>query len=107
MKSQSQLKAKPQIFLLNKSNDLIVLHVQLLLKESDGIVISRLSDISKQNLPFINDLLLLLVWLNKPLANANKATVHETTFQQVVNGFKQECSTLIGQAAFPLTILLT
>lgn len=58
-------------------------------------------------IPFINGLLLLLVWLNKPLADADKATVHETALQQVVDGFEQERSTLVGQATLPLTILLT
>lgn len=50
----------------------------------------------KQDIPFINGLLLLLVWLDKPLANTNKAPVHEAALQQVVNGFEQERSTLIG-----------
>lgn len=50
----------------------------------------------KQDIPFVNGLLLLLVWLDKPLANTNKAPVHEAALQQVVNGFEQESSTLIG-----------
>ena len=61
----------------------------------------------KQVIPFVNGLLLLLVGLNEPLADANKATVHETALQQVVDGFEQECSTLVGQATLPLAILLT
>lgn len=61
----------------------------------------------KQDIPFINGLFLLLVWLDKPLAYTNKAPVHETTLQQVVNGFEQKRSTLIGQATFPLAILFT
>lgn len=66
-----------------------------------------LSAIRKQDIPFINGLLLLLVWLHKPLADADKAAVHETALQQVVDGLEQERSTLIGQATLPLTILLT
>lgn len=58
-------------------------------------------------IPFIKGLPFLLVWLNKPLPNADKATVHETALQQVVDGLEQECSTLVGQATLPLTILLT
>lgn len=66
-----------------------------------------LSAVGKENIPFVDDLLLLLVWLNEPLADANEATVHETALQQVVNGFEEERPTLIGQAAVPLAILLT
>lgn len=58
-------------------------------------------------IPFINGLLLLLVRLDKPLADANKAAVHETALQKVVDGFEQERSTLVGQATLPLAILLT
>lgn len=61
----------------------------------------------KQDIPFVNGLLLLLVWLYKPLANTDKAAVHETSLQQVVDGFKQKRPTLVGEAALPLTILLT
>ncbi len=66
-----------------------------------------LSAIGEQDTPFIDGLLPLLVWLHKPLANADEATVHETALQQVVDGFEQERSTLVGQATLPLTVLLT
>lgn len=68
---------------------------------------SKSSSTGKQDAPFVDDLLLLLVWLDKPLADADEAAVHEAALQQVVNGFEQECPALIGQAAFPLAILLT
>lgn len=56
--------------------------------------------------PFVDDLLLLLVWLDKPLADANEAAVHEAALQQVVDGFEQERPALVGQAALPLAVLL-
>ena len=65
------------------------------------------SAVGKRDTPFINGLLLLLVWLDEPLADADKATVHETAFQQVVDGLEQQRSTLIGQAALPHAVLLT
>lgn len=61
----------------------------------------------KWTVPFVDGLLLLLIWLDKPLADANKVPVHEAALQQVVDGLEQECSTLVGQAALPLAILLT
>lgn len=69
--------------------------------------ITLLSAIRKQDVPFINGLLFLLVWLNEPLADADKATVHETALQEVVDGLEQERSALVGQAALPLAVLLT
>lgn len=60
----------------------------------------------KQDLPFVDDLFLLLVWLDKPLADADEAAVHEAALQQVVDGFEQERPALVGQAAFPLAVLL-
>lgn len=57
-------------------------------------------------LPFVDALLLLLVWLNKPLADADEAAIHEAALQQVVDGFEQERPALVGQAAFPLAVLL-
>lgn len=59
-----------------------------------------------QALPFVDALLLLLVWLNKPLADADEAAIHEAALQQVVDGFEQERPALVGQAAFPLAVLL-
>lgn len=61
----------------------------------------------KPDIPLIDGLLLLLVWLDEPLADADEAAVHEATLQQVVDGLEQERSTLVGQAALPLAILLT
>lgn len=57
--------------------------------------------------PLVNALLILLVWFHKPPADADKAAVHEASLQKVVDGFEQECSTLVRQAALPLAILLT
>lgn len=59
-----------------------------------------------QALPFVDALLLLLVWLNKPLADADEAAIHEASLQQVVDGFEQERPALVGQAALPLAVLL-
>lgn len=67
---------------------------------------SKISSTGKQDLPFIDGLLLLLVWLNKPLADADEAAIHEAALQQVVDGFEQKRPALIGQAAFPLAVLL-
>lgn len=58
-------------------------------------------------LPLIDGLLILLVGLDKPLANTDKAAVHEATLQQVMDSFEQECAALIGQATLPLAVLLT
>lgn len=52
--------------------------------------------VRRPSVPFVNGLLLLLVWLNEPLADANEATVHEAALQQVVDGFEQERPTLVG-----------
>lgn len=59
------------------------------------------------DIPLIDGLLLLLVWLDEPLADADEAAVHEAALQQVVDGLEQERPTLVGQAALPLAILLT
>lgn len=59
------------------------------------------------HIPLIYGLFLLLVWLDEPLANADKSTVHETALQQVVDGLEEERPTLVGQAALPLAILFT
>lgn len=48
-----------------------------------------------------------MIWLDKPLADADEAAVHEAALQQVVDGLEEERSTLVGQAALPLTVLLT
>lgn len=66
-----------------------------------------LSAIRRWDIPFINGLLILLIWLDKPLADADEATVHEAALQQVVDGLEEERSTLVGQAALPLAVLLT
>lgn len=58
-------------------------------------------------LPLIDGLLILLIWLDKPLADADEAAVHEAALQQVVDGLEQKRSTLVGEAALPLAILLT
>lgn len=58
-------------------------------------------------LPLVDGLLVLLIWLDKPLADADEAAVHEAALQQVVDGLEQERSTLVGEAALPLAVLLT
>lgn len=58
-------------------------------------------------LPLVDGLLVLLIWLDKPLADADEATVHEAALQQVVDGLEQERPTLVGEAALPLAVLLT
>lgn len=60
----------------------------------------------QERLPFVDDFLILLIGLHKPLADAYETAVHEAALQQVVDGFEQERATLIRQAAFPLAVLL-
>lgn len=67
---------------------------------------SKEASAGKQDIPFVDGLLLLLVWLNKPLADSDEAAVHKAALEQVVDGFEQERPALVRQAAFPLTVLL-
>lgn len=56
--------------------------------------------------PLIDGLLILLIWLDEPLANTDKTAVHEAALQEVVDGLEQKRPTLVGKAALPLAILL-
>lgn len=58
-------------------------------------------------LPFVDGLLILLVGFDKPLADTNKGSVHEAALQQVMDGFEEQRSALVGQAALPRTVLIT
>ncbi len=74
---------------------------------------NRLSPKRKQRppfasiLPFVDRLLILLVGFDKPLANTNEGSVHEAALQQVMDGFEEQRSALVGQATIPRTILIT
>lgn len=52
-------------------------------------------------LPFVDGLLILLVGFDEPLAYTNKGSVHEAAFQQVMDGFEEQRSALVGQATLP------
>lgn len=56
--------------------------------------------------PLVDGLLILLIWLDEPLADADEAAVHEAALQQVVDGLEEERPTLVGKAALPLAVLL-
>lgn len=58
------------------------------------------------SVPLVDGLLILLVGLDKPLANANEAAIHEAALQQVVDGFKQQSATLVGKAILPQPVVL-
>lgn len=58
-------------------------------------------------LPLVDGLLIFLIGLDKPLADAHKAAVHEAAFQQVVDGFEEQCATLVRQTTFPHTVFIT
>ncbi len=58
-------------------------------------------------LPFVDRLLILLVGFDEPLADTNEGPVHEAALQQVMDGFEEQRSALVGQAAIPRTVLIT
>lgn len=68
---------------------------------------SDLGKTSGTNVPLVDGLLILLVGLHEPLADANEAAVHEAALQQVVNGFEQQRATFIGKAVLPQPIILS
>lgn len=43
---------------------------------------------SSASLPLVDGLLIFLVGFDEPLADANKAAIHEAALQQVVDGFE-------------------
>lgn len=57
--------------------------------------------------PLVIGLLVFLVGLHKPLADADEAAVHEAALQQVVDGFEEQRATFIRQAVVPHAIVLT
>lgn len=62
---------------------------------------------SSVNIPLVNRLLVLLVGFHKPFPNANKTAIHEAAFQQVMDGFKQQCTTFIGETILPKPIIFS
>lgn len=56
---------------------------------------SELKRTTSDNIPLVDRLLILLIRLHKPFANANKAAIHEAALQQVVDGFEQQRATFI------------
>lgn len=60
----------------------------------------------ERDAPLVDGLLILLIWLDEPLADADEAAVHEAALQQVVDGLEQERPTFVGKAALPLAVLL-
>lgn len=59
-----------------------------------------------EHVPFVDGLLILLVRLDEPLADANEAAIHEAALQQVVDGFEQQCATLVGKSVLPQPVVL-
>lgn len=59
-----------------------------------------------QDVPLVDGLLILLVGLDKPLADANEAAIHEAALQQVVDGFEQQRATFVGKAVLPEPVIL-
>ena len=57
--------------------------------------------------PLVDGLLVLLVGLDEPLAEAHEAAVHQAALQQVVDGFEQERAALVRQAALPHAVILS
>lgn len=61
----------------------------------------QLSRASSADLPPVDGLLVLLVGLHKPFADADEAAIHEAALQQVVDGFEEQRATLVGEAVLP------
>lgn len=56
---------------------------------------------SSADLPPVDGLLVLLVGLHEPFADADEAAIHEAALQQVVDGFEEQRATLVGEAVLP------